>query len=160
MKKILINIRLKLLSIRKNKFFESFVVSIIIISALNIGLSTFDINPNLMQALGILDYIITFFFLSEILIRMYSYEKVSQFFTKKWNIFDFIIVLFVLKFCFHASYSYRSYHLRLLKDRDRQVVLRYRTPACEIIRNGGLKIGGPPPKLNKGCSTTPQRSDH
>ena len=49
-----------------------------------------------MQALGILDYIITFFFLSEILIRMYSYEKVSQFFTKKWNIFDFIIVLLSL----------------------------------------------------------------
>ena len=96
MKKILTNIRLKLLSIRKNKFFESFVVSIIIISALNIGLSTFDIDPNLMQALGILDYIITFFFLSEILIRMYSYEKVSQFFTKKWNIFDFIIVLLSL----------------------------------------------------------------
>ena len=96
MKKILTNIRLKLLSIRKNKFFESFVVTIIIISALNIGLSTFDINPNLMQALGILDYIITFFFLSEILIRMYSYEKVSQFFTKKWNIFDFIIVLLSL----------------------------------------------------------------
>ena len=105
MKKILTNIRLKLLSIRKNKFFESFVVSIIIISALNIGLSTFDINPNLMQALGILDYIITFFFLSEILIRMYSYEKVSQFFTKKWNIFDFIIVLLSLipleYFCFN-----------------------------------------------------------
>lgn len=96
MKRILTNIRLKLHSIRKNKFFESFVVSIIIISALNIGLSTFDINPNLMQALGILDYIITFFFLSEILIRMYSYEKVSQFFTKKWNIFDFIIVLLSL----------------------------------------------------------------
>ena len=49
-----------------------------------------------MQALGILDYIITFFFLSEILIRMYSYEKVNQFFTKKWNIFDFIIVLLSL----------------------------------------------------------------
>ena len=96
MKRILTNIRLKLHSIRKNKFFESFVVSIIIISALNIGLSTFDINPNLMQALGILDYIITFFFLSEILIRMYSYEKVSQFFNKKWNIFDFIIVLLSL----------------------------------------------------------------
>ena len=96
MKKILTNIRLKLLSIRKNKFFESFVVTIIIISALNIGLSTFDINPNLMQVLGILDYIITFFFLSEILIRMYSYEKVSQFFNKKWNIFDFIIVLLSL----------------------------------------------------------------
>ena len=84
MRKIFTKIRLNLYSIRKNKFFESFVVSIIILSALNIGLSTFDINPSLMQALGILDYIITFFFLSEILIRMYSYEKVNQFFTKKF----------------------------------------------------------------------------
>jgi len=96
MKRILTKIRLKLQSIRKNRFFESFVVSIIIISALNIGLSTFDFNPNLLQALGVLDYVITFFFLAEILIRIYSYEKVSQFFTKKWNIFDFIIVLLSL----------------------------------------------------------------
>jgi len=96
MKRILTKIRLKLRSLRKNRFFESLVVSIIIISALNIGLSTFDVNPNLLQALGVLDYVITFFFLSEILIRIYSYEKVSQFFTKKWNIFDFIIVLLSL----------------------------------------------------------------
>lgn len=96
MKRILTKIRLKIQSIRKNRFFESFVVSIIIISALNIGLSTFDVNPNLLQALGVLDYIITFFFLAEILIRIYSYEKVSLFFTKKWNIFDFIIVLLSL----------------------------------------------------------------
>lgn len=96
MKRILTKIRLKLRSLRKNRFFESLVVSIIIISALNIGLSTFDVNPNLLQALGVLDYVITFFFLAEILIRIYSYEKVSQFFTKKWNIFDFIIVLLSL----------------------------------------------------------------
>lgn len=96
MREILTKIRLKLYLIRKNRFFESFVVSIIILSALNIGLSTYDINPNLLQSLSILDYVITFFFLVEILIRMYSYEKVSSFFKKKWNIFDFIIVLLSL----------------------------------------------------------------
>ena len=80
MGKILTKIRLKLHSIRNNRFFEFFVVFIIILSALNIGLSTFDINPNLFKTLNILDYVITFFFLIEILIRMYSYEKVSLFF--------------------------------------------------------------------------------
>mgnify|MGYP001171593172 FL=1 len=96
MGKILTKIRLKLHSIRNNRFFEFFVVFIIILSALNIGLSTFDINPNLFKTLNILDYVITFFFLIEILIRMYSYEKVSLFFKKKWNIFDFTIVLLSL----------------------------------------------------------------
>ena len=66
MREILTKIRLKLYLIRKNRFFESFVVSIIILSALNIGLSTYDINPNLLQSLSILDYVITFFFLVEI----------------------------------------------------------------------------------------------
>tara|TARA_B100000965_G_scaffold396766_1_gene412171 strand:+ start:2983 stop:4191 length:1209 start_codon:yes stop_codon:yes gene_type:complete len=96
MSDIYTKIRLKLYAIRKNRYFELFVVSIIVLSALNIGLSTYDVNPNLLQSLGILDYIITFFFLAEILIRIYSYEKVRLFFKKKWNIFDFIIVLLSL----------------------------------------------------------------
>lgn len=92
MSDIYTKIRLKLYAIRKNRFFELFVVSIIVLSALNIGLSTYDINPNLLISLGILDYMISFLFLFEILIRMFSYEKVSLFFKKKWNIFDFVIV--------------------------------------------------------------------
>lgn len=96
MNKILTQIRLKLRSLRKNSFFELFVISIILLSALNIGLSTFNVNTNLLKILDTLDYLITFFFLTEILIRIYSYEKVSHFFKKKWNIFDFIIVLLSL----------------------------------------------------------------
>lgn len=78
--------------IRNNRFFELFVVTIIILSALNIGLSTYNIDPSLLKSLIIFDYLITIFFLFEITIRIYSYEKSVLFFQKKWNVFDFIIV--------------------------------------------------------------------
>ena len=78
--------------VRNNRFFELFVVAIIILSALNIGLSTYNIDPSLLKSLIIFDYLITIFFLFEIIIRIYSYEKSILFFQKKWNVFDFIIV--------------------------------------------------------------------
>ena len=79
-------------TIRKNNFFEFFVVSIIILSALNVGLRTYNIDPSVLQTLILFDYLITIFFLVEIIIRMFSYEKPALFFQKNWNIFDFSIV--------------------------------------------------------------------
>lgn len=79
-------------TIRQNKFFEFFVVSIIILSALNIGLRTYNIDPSVLQTLILFDYLITIFFLVEIIIRMFSYEKPALFFQKNWNVFDFSIV--------------------------------------------------------------------
>ena len=79
-------------TIRKNKFFEFFVISIIILSALNVGLRTYNIDPSALQTLTLFDYLITIFFLIEILIRMFSYEKIKLFFKNNWNIFDFSIV--------------------------------------------------------------------
>ncbi len=79
-------------TIRKNNFFEFFVVSIIILSALNVGLRTYNIDPSVLQTLILFDYLITIFFLIEIIIRMFSYEKPALFFQKNWNIFDFSIV--------------------------------------------------------------------
>ena len=78
--------------IRQNNFFEFFVVSIIILSALNIGLRTYNIDPSVLQTLILFDYLITIFFLVEIIIRMFSYEKPALFFQKNWNVFDFSIV--------------------------------------------------------------------
>ena len=78
--------------IRQNNFFEFFVVSIIILSALNVGLRTYNIDPSVLQTLILFDYLITIFFLVEIIIRMFSYEKPALFFQKNWNIFDFSIV--------------------------------------------------------------------
>ena len=79
-------------TIRKNKFFEFFVISIIILSALNVGLRTYNIDPSALQTLTLFDYLITIFFLIEILIRMFSYERIKLFFKNNWNIFDFSIV--------------------------------------------------------------------
>ena len=79
-------------TIRQNNFFEFFVVSIIILSALNVGLRTYNIDPSVLQTLILFDYLITIFFLVEIIIRMFSYEKPALFFQKNWNIFDFSIV--------------------------------------------------------------------
>ena len=85
-----------LFDIRSNKYFELSVISIIIMSALNIGLGTYNLNTTLINLFSISDYIITIFFLIEILIRMFSYEKTFHFFKKKWNIFDFSIVFLSL----------------------------------------------------------------
>ena len=92
MKSNLSRIRQIFYKIRNNRYFELFVVTIIVLSALNIGLSTYNIDPSLLKSLIVFDYLITIFFLVEITIRIYSYEKSILFFQKKWNVFDFVIV--------------------------------------------------------------------
>lgn len=79
--------------IRENKLFETFVILVIILSALVIGVKTYDIDPFLMQVFEGLDYAITLFFLAEIIIRMLAEKDLRSFFRKGWNLFDFIIVV-------------------------------------------------------------------
>jgi voltage-gated sodium channel len=80
--------------IRSNKIFETFVVGIIIFSALVIGVKTFDIHPNLARAVVLLDWFITLFFIVEITIRFMGETNKRSFFKSGWNVFDTIIVLF------------------------------------------------------------------
>jgi voltage-gated sodium channel len=80
------------IAIRENKIFESFVITVIVISALMIGAKTYHINPTIANAFEVLDLAITLFFLAEILIRMAAEPNIKRFFSKGWNIFDFIIV--------------------------------------------------------------------
>lgn len=82
--------------LRSNKAFELFVVAIIIFSALVIGIKTYDIPPNILQAIAILDWAITLFFLVEITIRFVGEPEKKRFFTKAWNIFDTLIVVMSL----------------------------------------------------------------
>ena len=88
------NIQETFLMIRNHNAFEGFVISIIIISAIMVGFRTYDeIFPEeVFQIFSILDYAVTIFFLIEIIIRVYSYEKARDFFKENWNIFDFTIV--------------------------------------------------------------------
>lgn len=79
--------------IRSNKIFETFVVAIIIFSALVVGVKTYDISPSLESAVVFLDWLITAIFLVEITIRFLGEEHKRRFFNNAWNVFDTIIVL-------------------------------------------------------------------
>jgi len=82
----------KFMAIRSNKFFELSVITIIIVSALMIGASTYDMDPRWMSVIYMLDTGITIFFLVEIIIRMLAEKYFFNFFKNAWNIFDFLIV--------------------------------------------------------------------
>ncbi|MBL4901046.1 MAG: ion transporter [Desulfocapsa sp.] len=85
-------IQQKFNKLRSNKMFEFFVIGIIIFSALIIGAKTYNIPPALLQVVYLLDWFVTFFFLTEITIRFLGEEKKKDFFKKGWNIFDTLIV--------------------------------------------------------------------
>lgn len=78
--------------IRSNKLFETCVIAIIIISALLIGAKTYDETTRFERLMYWLDWAVTLFFLTEIIIRIAAEQKTLNFFKKGWNLFDFIIV--------------------------------------------------------------------
>ena len=80
--------------IRNHKIFEAFVISVILISAITIGFSTFDesVDPEYFLWLGYIDYLITVVFLIEIIVRIIAEKNILKFFKQGWNIFDFCIV--------------------------------------------------------------------
>jgi len=84
--------RSRFLAIRSNKIFEMTVITIIILSAMMIGATTYDIGPGGMTVLRFFDIAVTVFFLVELLIRMAAEEKLKNFFKTGWNIFDFLVV--------------------------------------------------------------------
>lgn len=79
--------------LRSNKLFESFVIAVIVFSAVVIGVKTYDIPPALTKIVSVLDWMITVVFLVEIIIRFLGDQNKKMFFTKGWNIFDTLIVL-------------------------------------------------------------------
>ncbi|MES9937111.1 MAG: ion transporter [Sedimenticola sp.] len=83
----------RFIDIRNNKFFEYFVIGVIISSALIIGAKTYHVPLGVMELFQVLDFAVTLFFLAEILIRMVAEKSLKSFFSKGWNLFDFIIVV-------------------------------------------------------------------
>lgn len=83
----------KFIALRENKLFETFVIFVIIFSALLIGAKTYDIPAGTLAFLHALDWAVTLFFLSEILVRMVAEGSLRAFFRKGWNVFDFVIVV-------------------------------------------------------------------
>lgn len=83
----------RFITIRNNKLFEFFVIGVIIFSALIIGAKTYQISPTWMSVFEALDLGVTLFFLVEIIIRMIAEKGLKAFFSKGWNVFDFVIVV-------------------------------------------------------------------
>jgi voltage-gated sodium channel len=82
----------RFIKLRENKAFETFVIGVIIFSALLIGAKTYAIPERTLTVMRVFDWMITLFFLVEIIVRMIAEGNLRRFFTKGWNVFDFIIV--------------------------------------------------------------------
>lgn len=90
---IIAGIQSKLKYIDNSKSFQSFVIFVIVVSALSIGAHTYQLPPWMMHGLQILDIAITAFFALELIIRFLACDNTKSFFSKGWNIFDTIIVI-------------------------------------------------------------------
>ena len=83
----------RLQAIRNNKIFETFIILIIVTSAMLVGAKTYDLPASMLEVLRILDWVVTLIFLFEIGIRFAAEEKKANFFHNAWNIFDTLIVI-------------------------------------------------------------------
>ena len=79
--------------LRSNKLFELLVVSIILMSALLIGVKTYPLPPLANQLIVVFDWAITLFFLAEISVRYLGESEKKRFFHSGWNVFDTLIVV-------------------------------------------------------------------
>jgi voltage-gated sodium channel len=79
--------------VRSNKAFEFFVISVIIASALLVGVKTYELEPTSRSMLKWLDWLITVIFLIEIAIRFIATPDKRNFFRNGWNVFDTLVVV-------------------------------------------------------------------
>ena len=79
--------------LRSKKTFEFFVVSVIIASALLVGVKTYELPTTSQRILGWLDILITVIFLAEISIRFIAEPHKRSFFRNPWNLFDTLVVM-------------------------------------------------------------------
>lgn len=80
------------------KLFKGFIISLIILSAIIIGLETYqEFSSRYKGVLLFMDRLIIYFFAVEIILKMFAVgPKFHRFFTDPWNVFDFIIVAICL----------------------------------------------------------------
>lgn len=80
--------------IHANPYFGWTTVIIILISSLTLGIKTYNLSPSIVFAIYILDWVVTVYFLTEIIIRIIASGGIKPFFRQGgWNVFDFIIVV-------------------------------------------------------------------
>lgn len=87
------NLKSRLVTLKSNRLFEFAVISVIIISALEIGAKTYELPGIMNQLLLGLDWFITVFFVVEISIRFIADHDKRNFFKNGWNVFDTLVVV-------------------------------------------------------------------
>lgn len=110
----LVRARDGLRALRHNAVFEWFTVSVIVISALAIGAKSYEIPRWADAALFVLDWLITLYFLAEIIVR-WGADGFRAFWRKGWNIFDFMIVAASLIPVDESEYALLARLLRLFR---------------------------------------------
>jgi len=87
----------KIINIREAKWFSNLTTAIIIIYASFLGLKTvIEMESSTIFFFYILDHFVTLYFLIELSIKIYASNSLKEFFSDRWNIFDFIIVIITL----------------------------------------------------------------
>ncbi len=86
-------LRQRFVALRSNKLFELFVITVIISSALLVGVKTYEISPGKQDLMRLLDWAVTVFFVAELTVRFVAEENRKRFFHDFWNTFDTLIVL-------------------------------------------------------------------
>jgi len=104
-----------LLRLHNNKAFEFSVIGVIILSSLLIGVKTYDINPNYLLLLEILDIGVTIFFLTEISLRFITTVNKKRFFHNAWNVFDTFIVIVSLIPIDQSEYALLARLIRIFR---------------------------------------------
>ena len=77
-------------NIKSNKKFEISILAVIVLSALAVGVRSYDPEPKVIIYLTIMDYCISLIFLTEIVVRMVAEKKFLNFFKSGWNVFDLL----------------------------------------------------------------------
>ncbi|SFV59594.1 hypothetical protein MNB_SUP05-5-198 [hydrothermal vent metagenome] len=104
-----------LLKLYNNKLFEFVVIIVIVLSALLIGIKTYDIDPYYLSVLHLLDTTITIFFLIEVIIRFLAHPQKKYFFKNAWNIFDVLIVTISLLPINESEFAFLARLIRIFR---------------------------------------------
>ncbi len=83
--------RKKCYEISENLKFQYFILFLIVLNAATIGMETFDWPDEITDTLHLVDAIILWIFIIELVIRLYG--NGFKFFQDPWNNFDFVIIL-------------------------------------------------------------------
>ena len=87
----------RLVHVREAKWFSNLTTAVIIFYASVLGFKTIgEVESHYTMLLTVLDYMVTVYFLVEIMIKLYAEEKTMDFFKSGWNVFDFVIVVITI----------------------------------------------------------------